>query len=98
MRFSANSAIADFVVAPGSMVVTSRPLAASMILTVIVTSLRPSLADMPMAQVRHWSVHAWAWCHPSTPRSGQLETWDQDGEAGLGAVERSEAHLGWLCA
>ena len=37
------------VLAVRSMVVTSRPLAASMILTVIVASLRPSLADMLMA-------------------------------------------------
>src|SRR4029077_10448195 len=50
MRFSANSATAEFMVALGSMLVTSRPLAASRILTVIVASLRPSLADMPTAQ------------------------------------------------
>src|SRR5262249_8364593 len=61
MRFSANSAIADFMVAPGSMVVTSRPLAASMILTVIVASLRPSLAWhlyvlFPGPQIRYISI------------------------------------------
>src|SRR5690349_5661668 len=41
IRFSARSATADFMVAPGSMLVTSRPLAAIMMLTVIVASLRP---------------------------------------------------------
>src|SRR5262249_18281667 len=61
MRFSANSAIADFMVAPGSMVVTSRPLAASMIPTVIVASLRPSLAWhlyvlFPGPQIRYISI------------------------------------------
>src|SRR3974377_325106 len=58
MRFSASSATADFMVAPGSMLVTSRPLAGSRILTVIVASLGPPLADMPTARagVNHLNV------------------------------------------